>query len=171
MVFPLTCRTPLLCKISNLVFSGLHGIYVTLKRGGGMGKDRYWVIADIVKRRLFDRLRKEMWKIDYLDYRKYRKGIEDIYSSILEEWENIKEEYKGDPDADFTKLRGFLYEVLFYYACLKTQTLFIDAEILEMGGKFFEEHPPWYEATPLYDIIPDLHHIWRKHQKTYFGYC
>jgi len=153
------------------VFSGLHGIYVTLKRGGGMGKDRYWVIADIVKRRLFDRLRKEMWKIDYLDYRKYRKGIEDIYSSILEEWKNIKEEYKGDPDADFTKLRGFLYEVLFYYACLKTQTLFIDAEILEMGGKFFEEHPPWYEATPLYDIIPDLHHIWRKHQKTYFGYC
>lgn len=103
-----------------------------------MGKDRYWVIADIVKRRLFDRLRKEMWKIDYLDYRKYRKGIEDIYSSILEEWENIKEEYKGDPDADFTKLRGFLYEALFYYACLKTQTLFIDAEILEMGGKFFE---------------------------------
>jgi len=28
-----------------------------------------------------------------------------------------------------------------------------------MSGEKFEESPPWFEATPLYDIIPTLHRV------------
>lgn len=48
--------------------------------------------------------------------------------------------------------------MLFYYACLRRQAIFIDAELAEMGGTQFESYPPWFEVTPLYDIVAPLHH-------------
>lgn len=127
-----------------------------------MDKARFWRIADLVKRRLFDRLRRETQQIDYRNYKEYRERFKEIPHSLIEEWEDIKREYKDDPDADLTKLRGFLYEALFYYACLELQALFMDAEIIEMTGYKFDRSPPWFGAIPLYDIIPGLHHIWEK---------
>lgn len=52
-----------------------------------------------------------------------------------------------------------MYETLFYYACLETQTIFLDAEILEITGTHFNDSSPWFEAIPLYDIIPNLHQL------------
>jgi hypothetical protein len=48
---------------------------------------------------------------------------------------------------------------------LKTQTIFLDAELVEFGGARFKESPPWFECIPLYDIIPNLHFIREKGKK------
>ena len=125
----------------------------------------FWKIADDIKRRLFSRLRMKTSQIDYLNYKGYRKKFEDIPDSLIKEWDRLKEEYKDTPHADFNRLKGFLYEILFYYACLKTQTIFLDAELCEFGGVKFEESPPWFECIPLYDVIPNLHYIWEKGEK------
>lgn len=125
----------------------------------------FWKKADEVKRRLFSRLRIETSKIDYLDYKKYRKKFEGIPDCLIKEWDKLKEEYKDTSNVDFNRLKGFLYEALFYHACLKSQTIFLDAELCEFGGVKSEESPPWFECIPLYDIIPNLHYIWEKGKK------
>lgn len=125
----------------------------------------FWKIADEVKRRLFSRLRIETSQIDYLNYKGYRKKFEGIPASLIEEWNKLKEKYKYASDGEFNRLKGFLYEALFYYACLETQTVFLDAELCEFGGLKFKESPPWFECIPLYDIIPNLHYIWEKDEK------
>jgi len=118
----------------------------------------YWVAADHVKRRLFNKLREETQRINYLEYNEYKRSFEAIYNSVIDEWNKIQEEFKDNPDFNPTRLEGYLLEALFYYACLKTQANFMDAEIVEMEGGF-KESPPWFEATPLYDIIAPLHHV------------
>ena len=119
----------------------------------------FWLLADYVKRRLFNRLRDSFYQIDYLSYHKYREAVERIYEDVLNEWNEIKSELSQLSDRTIKRLKGFLFEALFYYSCLKIESLFKDAEILEMAGVKFEKHPPWFEATPLYDIVPMLHHL------------
>jgi hypothetical protein len=123
---------------------------------------RYWDVADYVKRKLFNKLRDASQRINYLDYREYRRAFEDIYDSLLDEWRRIQQEFEGDPDFDSRRLKGYLLEALFCYACQKLQASFMDVELAEMGGAKFEKSPPWFEATPLYDIIPPLHHVREK---------
>jgi hypothetical protein len=131
-----------------------------------MKEDRFWQIADDVKRKLFARLRKQTSQINYLNYKIYREKFENIPSSLLEEWEKMREKYKDEIDVnDANRLKGFLYEALFYYACLQTQTVFLDAEILIFEGVEFGKYPPWFECIPLYDIIPNLHYIWEGGEK------
>lgn len=130
-----------------------------------MNESRFWAIADEVKRSFFSCLRIETSKLDYLNYKGYRKKFEAIPTSLIEEWERIKEKYNNDSDADFNRLKGFLYEALFYYACLDAQTGFLDVELAEFGGAEFGKSPPWFECVPLYDIIPNLHYIKEKGKK------
>jgi hypothetical protein len=122
----------------------------------------FWKKADYVKRRLFSLIRIETSKINYLNYQEYRERFENIPNSLLKEWQKIE---KGNSKVISKKLKGFLYEALFYYACLKTQTIFLDAELAEFGGAKFKESPPWFECIPLYDIIPNLHFIYAKEKK------
>jgi len=130
-----------------------------------MSKQTFWEIADHVKRRLFSRLRMETSKINYLNYEEYRERFKNIPNSLLGEWQKIEREYKALSKEEIERLKGFLYETLFYYACLETQAIFLDAELAEFGGTKFEEHPPWFECIPLYDIIPNLHFIREKGKK------
>lgn len=130
-----------------------------------MSNQTFWKIADYVKRRLFSRLRMETAKINYLDYKSYRERFENIPRCLTKEWGKIEREYEALSKKDLEKLKGFLYEALFYYACLKTQATFLDAELVEFGGGKFEESPPWFECIPLYDIIPNLHFIKEKGRK------
>jgi len=94
-----------------------------------------------------------------MDYDEYQKAIETTYDSLMAEWKKIQEELLGSPDFDARRLRGYLLESLFYYACLKRQAFFIDVELVEMDEARSESYPPWFEATPLYDVIPTLHHV------------
>jgi hypothetical protein len=131
-----------------------------------MNDQTFWEIADYVKRELFSDIRKETSKINYLNYREYRKRFENIPNSLIKEWQRIEKTYgKALSKGNIEKLRGFLYEALFYYACLKTQTIFLNAELLEFGGAKFKKSPPWFECIPLYDIIPNLHFICEKGRK------
>lgn len=121
---------------------------------------RYWEIADHVKRRLFNKLRESTQSINYLDYDGYTRSFDAIYDSLLEEWGRTREQFKDDHDFEAKRLEGYLLEALFYYSCLKRQAFFMDYEIVKMGEEEkSDEYPPWFEATPLYDIIPTLHHV------------
>ena len=121
----------------------------------------FWHLADRTKRRLFNRLRNAFHRIDYLSlsYDEYSRSIEKIYDDIIDEWKQIESELSRSPPRVVKRLRGFLFETLFYYSCLKVECIFKNAELLEMAGLKFKEHPPWFEATPLYDIVPMLHHL------------
>jgi hypothetical protein len=131
-----------------------------------MNNQTFWEIADYVKRKLFSRLRKETSKINYLNYKEYRERFENIPNSLSKEWQKIEREYgKALSREEIERLKGFLYEVLFYCACLETQTIFLDAELAEFGGAKFKESPPWFECIPLYDIVPNLHFIREKRKK------
>jgi hypothetical protein len=118
----------------------------------------FWKVADQVKRRLFNKLRDETQRINYLDYHAYQQAFEDIHKSLADEWKKIQEEFKNNRHFK-PRLRGYLFEALFYYACLKTQAVFLDGELAGFGGAKFEGSPPWFEATPLYDFIVPLHHV------------
>jgi hypothetical protein len=125
-----------------------------------MSNRGFWEIADYMKRRLFSRLRRETSNINYLNYEEYRERFEGIPKALLEEWRKIEERYgKVLSRREVERLKGFLYEALFYYACLEAQTVFLDAELAEFGGAKFKGSPPWFECIPLYDIIPNLHFI------------
>lgn len=124
-------------------------------------------LSNRVKWRLFNRLWKECDKINYNDYKQYRREFEQIPRLLIDEWNKIKEELKNNPSANFKSLRGFLLEALFYYACLETEATLKDAEILGIENfKLNKDNfPPWFEATPLYDVIPPLHHIHKGRKK------
>lgn len=103
--------------------------------------------------------------INYLDHDTHIRSLDAIYDSLLEEWRSIQEHLENDHDFEAKRLEGYFLEVLFYYSCLKRQALFMDHEIVKMGDEEKggeekgDEYPPWFEATPLYDIIPTLHHV------------
>lgn len=114
----------------------------------------FWAEADRIKRLLFNRLR-QLTRIDYKGYRRYRQAFAAIPDQLVKEWQEAEKR-------SLKRLKGYLFEALFYFACLESQAAFLDAELAEFGGATFERSPPWIEATPLYDIIPSLHQIRRE---------
>jgi len=114
-------------------------------------------IFDEVKSKLFNRLKIEIENIDYSDYNTYKTKFAEIPKHLLDEWKKIDAEYRSKVN-NIKRLKGFLYESLFYYACLKTQTIFLDAEIVTMGEAKNSERPPWFSCVPLYDIKPILYY-------------
>lgn len=116
--------------------------------------------SSLVKWRLFNKLREEFEKLDFLNYNKYKEGIHRMPDILIDEWDQIEKEFKNNSNFSSRSLRGFLFEALFHYACLRIEALLKDAEILKLKEK--GETPPWFEATPLYDVIPPLHHIHEK---------
>lgn len=111
-------------------------------------------------------MRLETQRLDYVHYSKYWKGLNEIPNLLIGEWMKIQKEHKRNPYFDAKRLKGYLLEVLFYYACLRRQAIFMDAELAEFGGAHFESSPPWFEATPLYDIVAPLHHTEEKSKRT-----
>jgi hypothetical protein len=45
---------------------------------------------------------------------------------------------------------------------LENQAVFLGAEIIQMDREDTAEWPPWFEAIPLYDVIPNLFNIRQK---------
>jgi hypothetical protein len=124
--------------------------------------------STLVKWLLFNRLRQEFEDLDYSVYRAYQDGLQRVPERLIRYWEHeLKPKYANDPDVDVKRLRGFLFEALFYFAYLRTEALFKDAEILEMSGATVrrDEYPPWLEANPLYDVVAPLHHLHSKNAK------
>lgn len=70
----------------------------------------FWVEADRVKRRLFNRLR-QLNRMDYRDYRQYRGIFDEIPTQLVREWNQMHKK-------SLKRLRGYLYETLFYFVCL-----------------------------------------------------
>lgn len=122
--------------------------------------ERYWEIADYVKRRLFNKLRELTQNINYLDYDEFVSALDNAHDRLLNEWKQIQDDFKDVREFEPKRLEGYLLEVLFYHACLKRQAFFMDYEIVKMGEERNSvTYPPWFEATPLYDIIAPLHHL------------
>ena len=92
-----------------------------------------------------------------MNYRRYRRRFSKIPDRLILEWERIENEYARSPM--LKRLKGFLFEALFYFACLECQARFLDAEIANFGGAAIEPHPAWMEVTPFYDIVPSLHQV------------
>jgi len=129
----------------------------------------YWKIADETKRRLFQKLRNFFKEEPFLDVskgwefaQKYQEQqTKKARKLILEEWKDIKKEYKNNSDFDERRLSGYLYEILYYLCTITLDASFRQMDLYWMGfdeaqKKKLEEAPPHFEPIPLYDIIPPI---------------
>ncbi|GAI58886.1 unnamed protein product, partial [marine sediment metagenome] len=82
--------------------------------------------SSLVKWRLFNKLREEFEKLDFLNYNKYKEGIHRMPDILIDEWDQIEKEFKNNSNFSSRSLRGFLFEALFHYACLRIEALFKD---------------------------------------------
>lgn len=126
-------------------------IHISRKIGNTRSRNtRLYPIFEKVKSTLFNRLRTEIKQLPFVDYQKCQKAIKKIPRTLQSEFDSIVKKY---PEIPAKQLRGYFYEALFYYACLKTQVVFLDTKIVEFEGK---SPPQWLECVPLYDIKPLL---------------
>lgn len=134
-----------------------------------MFNKEYWKIADETKRRLFNRIRNFSKEEPIINVSKdwdfalkyQEKQKEKARKVILEEWAEIKREYKENPNFNEERLSGYLYEALYYLCALGLQASFIGMDLYwisfdKLKKEKFIEAPPHFEPVPLYDIIPPI---------------
>jgi hypothetical protein len=91
-----------------------------------MNKQAHWELADLIKRKLFGRIRDYLRKNPAIDlssdcsqFKENREKIgEALHKSVLQEWNLIIQRYKDKSNADWNRLKGYVYEALFYIACI-----------------------------------------------------
>ena len=135
----------------------------------------YWELVDLIKRRLFGRIRdclRENPAIDLsADFSKFEENREkvkgELHNSVLDEWDLIKQQHSENPIADWNRLEGFLYEALFYIACLDLSSFYFATDVVWMQTKAFEA-PPHFEAVPLFGIIPPIRYLYKEGEKPSF---
>ena len=128
----------------------------------------FWKMADETKRRLFNAIRnffKEETIIDVssgFDFaQKYRdQQVEKGRKLILNEWEEIKIEYKDKRAYNEKRLSGYVYESLFYLCIHGGLTAsFLEKSFYWMKTEELQKKlkpPSHFEAVPFYDIIPPI---------------
>jgi len=123
-----------------------------------MDKACFWSAVDNVKRRLFSVIRIEYSKIDFLKGDTILSKVKAIPDRLLAEWNILQDYYTHEfNEHELNRLKGFLYEALFYCACLESQLIFLMNDILKLAGETDDDISPLvFECVPLYDIIPNL---------------
>jgi len=132
----------------------------------------YWELADLIKRRLFGRIRDYLRENPAIDLSSDSSKLEEnrekvkkgLHKSVLKEWNSIKQQYKENPAADWNRLKGFLYEALFYIACIDLSSFYFATDVVWIQTKAFEA-PPHFEALPLFGIIPPIRYLYKKGEK------
>lgn len=127
-------------------------------------EEKFWIIFDWLKREFFVLLKGKIASIDWAG--NWQNDLEDIYNEVIEEWkqiENMLLQYNNFP---VKRLKGVLYEALFYLTCIKTSSIFKSSWIMELAGDPLapNEKPPWFEVIPIYDIIPRTFRIKEDHK-------
>jgi len=119
---------------------------------------KFWVIYDWLKRDLFVYLKDELSDLDWLG--DWVHGLEKIQRRLIWEWKSI-EGLLVSPQISLPRVRGVLYEVLFYLNCIKTVSVFKGSWIMEVTGDPLVpgQEPPWLDIIPIFDIMPKLFRI------------
>ena len=134
-----------------------------------MSNRKYWEWADLIKRKLFGSIRDYLRENPSIDlssdssqFEENRKKIkEGLHKLVLEEWNLIKQQYRGNSATDWNRLKGFLYEALFYVACIDLSSFYFATDVVWMQAKAFEA-PPHFEVLPLFGIIPSIRYLFEK---------
>jgi len=124
---------------------------------------KFLIILDWTRREFFTLIKEKMKKIDWKKGN-WLKAIECIFDDIIYEWEEIENFFLNYKKFPIKRLKGVLYEILFYLSTLKTSTLFKGSWIMEIAGDPLipNEEPPWLEIIPIYDILPRTFRIKEK---------
>ncbi|MCD6452103.1 MAG: hypothetical protein J7L64_07075, partial [Acidobacteria bacterium] len=85
----------------------------------------------------------------------------EICSKIIKAWEEIENFYERRGYNKSNRLKGILYEILFWYSSLKDEILFKQGWLLSLMGeekmkKVVENEPIRLEIIPLYEPKPPL---------------
>lgn len=134
-----------------------------------ISKQEYWNLADLIKRKLFGRIREYLREnpaidlsSDYSQFEENSKKIkEELNKSVLKEWNLINQQCRENPAADWNRLKGFLYEALFYVACIDLSSFYFATDVVWIQTKFFKA-PPHFEVLPLFGIIPPIRYLFEK---------
>jgi len=118
---------------------------------------KYWIVFDWLKREFFVLLKDKITNIDWTG--NWLTDLQNLHKNVIEEWKKI--ESILPIDFPIKRLKGILYEVLFYLTCIKTSSIFKSSWILELTGNPLipNETPPWFEVIPIYDILPKTFRI------------
>lgn len=120
-------------------------------------EEKFWIIFDWCKRDLFNFLKERITTINWK--KNWVQELERIQEDLMGQWKEIQ---KGLAHYKYLKrLKGVIYEVLFYLNAIYTVSIFKGSWIMEIAGDslIHGQKPPWLEIIPLYDILPILFRI------------
>ena len=122
-------------------------------------EEKYWIVFDWLKREFFIMIKDRITNIDWAGH--WVKNLEDIYNNVIWEWKQIEDILLQYNNFSLKRLKGILYEVLFYLSCIEASSIFKGSWIIELTGDppIPNEEPPWLEIIPIYDILPKTFRI------------
>jgi hypothetical protein len=87
--------------------------------------------------------------------------LEKIHDELINKWKEIENKCQNQNYQQLNRLKGVIYEPLFFLNALYTSTIFKGSWIMEVAGDPLipDRLPPWLEIIPLYDIIPRVFRI------------
>lgn len=118
---------------------------------------KFWILFDWCKRELFSFLKERITNIKWKE--NWLRELEKIHEELITMWTKIENECQDYQQ--LKRLRGVVYEPLFFLNSLSTSSIFKGSWIMEVAGDPLipERLPPWLEIIPLYDIIPRVFRI------------
>jgi hypothetical protein len=144
------------------VFNFLQQILNFPERNEQEKEKKFWILFDWCKRELFsflkDRITNIKWKKNWL------KELEEVHEELIYKWREI--ENKCQNYQQLKRLKGVIYEPLFYLNSLYTGSIFKGSWIMEVAGDSLIPNllPPWLEIIPLYDIVPKVFRIKKRNR-------
>jgi len=118
-------------------------------------KNEFWIIFDLLKRELFTFLKESITNINWT--KNFLDQLDRIYDDLTRKWMQVEDIIKGS-NLSIKRLKGVLYEALFYFSCIYTVSIFKGSWIMQIVNtpNRSSEKPPWFEVIPIYDIQPRL---------------
>lgn len=142
------------------MFNFLQQILNLSERNKQEKERKFWILFDWCKRELFNFLKGEITNIRWEG--NWLKELKEIHEKLVNKWKSIENECKDYKQ--LKRLKGVIYEPLFFLNALYTSSIFKGSWIMEIAGDPLipNKLPPWFEIIPLYDIIPRVFRIKKK---------
>jgi len=117
-------------------------------------KKKFWIVFDWLKREYFDWIKNKIKDINWEE--EWLNDFERILDEAIENWSHFESTFSQYENIPTKRLKGILYEVLFYISCIKTSSIFKGSWIMELNNDPLcpNREPPWFEVVPIYDILP-----------------
>lgn len=142
----------------------LSKILISIYGSSYKDSEKFWLIFNLLKFDFFQCIKKYYEK-EILREIKLPIFLDLIYDSLIQRWENLNSclEKTGFKKSVRNKLKGIIYEALFYNSVIREEVLhnrnWWQKFINDQNLTFLKEEPPKVEIIPFFEIIPHLQFV------------